>query len=177
MASDSGREQLPGYLATQSARFSAAEIRTRLDEEADRFISALKGIDDRMAHQRPGTNDWSVAEIVDHVTLTLDDVGCILATLMSGSRPARTMTIGVSPVNASHTLSELVTRLRSSQAAVSKLLAEAVDEPHTDLRVAEYDFGEINWKGYALILRLHYKDHADQIKRALAGVANRASQV
>src|SRR3989304_3533373 len=56
----------------------------------------------------------------------------------------------------------LLERLRRGQAAVSDFLAAQGGEPHTDLRVADGYFGEINWKGYALILRLHYRDHARQ---------------
>ena len=36
-----------------------------------------------------------------------------------------------------------------------------------DLRFPEGYFGEINWKEYALILRLHYKDHAGQARKTL----------
>jgi hypothetical protein len=36
-----------------------------------------------------------------------------------------------------------------------------------DLRVPEGYFGELNWKEYALILRLHYKDHAGQARKTL----------
>src|SRR3972149_4184701 len=64
----------------------------------------------------------------------------------------------------------LLERLRRGQAAVSDVLAAQGGEPHTDLRVADGYFGEINWKGYALILRLHYRDHARQVARTLAAV-------
>jgi hypothetical protein len=33
--------------------------------------------------------------------------------------------------------------------------------------------GGLNWKGFALILRLHYKDHAQQAHKALETVAAR----
>ncbi|MEK7385925.1 MAG: hypothetical protein AABZ83_05745 [candidate division NC10 bacterium] len=63
-------------------------------------------------------------------------------------------------------------RLRRSQAAVSEFLAARSDGPNTELRVPDNDFGDINWKGYALILRLHYKDHAQQVRKTVAAVSS-----
>jgi hypothetical protein len=39
-----------------------------------------------------------------------------------------------------------------------------------DVRIPEGYFGDINWKEYALILRLHYKDHAGQAGKTLAAL-------
>ena len=172
-SNESQRANLPGYLTAQSAKLSAGEIRARLDKAAEGFLVALDGFDDASAHRRPGANDWSVAEVVDHVSATLEEVTGIMRTLMSGLRSGRPMTTHAQPKEAARPLGELVARLRANQAAVSALLARAVDEPHTDLRVPDHDFGEINWKGYALVLRLHYKDHTQQVTRTSAVVVAR----
>src|SRR5207237_7648783 len=71
-------------------------------------------------------------------------------------------------------VAELLARLRQTQAGVSEFLAAQGAEPNTEARVAESYFGETNWKGYALILRLHYRDHAEQVRKTLAAVARRA---
>jgi hypothetical protein len=165
------REHLPGYLAAQSSKLSAHEIAARLREEAERFLAAVVGVDEQSAHRRPSGAEWSVAEIVDHVTRTLEDVTPIIRALMRGKRPGRPMTIEIPPTNATRPLTELLIRLRASQHAVDALLMSAVHESHTDLRVSDYDFGEINWKGYALVLRLHYKDHTEQVRRTVSAVA------
>ena len=52
--------------------------------------------------------------------------------------------------------------------ASARMGGDARTEANVDLRIPEGDFGDLNWKGYALILRLHYKDHARQIQKALA---------
>jgi hypothetical protein len=108
---------------------------------------------------------------VDHVTLTLEDVTAIIRTLMRGELPARQLTIKHPPLNAARPLADLVARLRASHHLIAGMLGSAVPEPHIDLRVPEHDFGEINWKGYALVLRLHYKDHAEQVRRTAAALA------
>ena len=168
MAEADEQAKLRSYLAAQSAKLTAAEIRARLDEAAGELLAALAGVDDARAHRRPAPGEWSVAEIVDHVTVTLEDVLPIMRTLAGGRHPAQAMVVSHAPAHAALPLATLVERLRRGQAAVSDFLAAQGAEPHTDLRVADGDFGEVSWKGYALILRLHYRDHAQQVARTLA---------
>jgi len=168
MAEDDAQQKLQGYLAAQSAKLSAAEIRARVDETAGEFFAALDGVSEAAAHRRPAEGEWSVAEIVDHVTVTLEDALGIMRTLASGARPSRPMTVAHAPVNAGRPLAVLASQLRERQAALAEFLAAQSGEPHTDLRVPDDYFGDINWKGYALILRLHYKDHAQQVRKTLA---------
>lgn len=168
MAGESEQEKLRSYLAAQSAKLGAAEIGSRLDEAAGEFFAALEGVSETAAHKRPAAGEWSVAEVVDHVTLTLEEVLVIMRTLAGGVRPSRPMTVALEPVNGGRPLAELVARLRQSQAVISELLAAQSGQPPTDLRVSDNYFGEINWKGYALILRLHYKDHAQQVRKTLS---------
>ena len=170
MADTDGREKLRSYLAAQSARLPAAEIRARLDEAAQEFFAAVSGVDDARAHRRPAPGEWSVAEVVDHVTVTLEDVLPLMGTLAGGALPTQEMVVSHAPANAALPLATLLERLRRGQAAVADFLAAQGAEPHTDLRVADGYFGQINWKGYALILRLHYRDHAQQVARTLAAV-------
>lgn len=169
MATDDERERLRSYLAAQSAKLSAGEIGARLQEAAGQFFATLEGVDAATAQRRPADGEWSIAEIVDHVALTLDDAADIIRSLARGIHPGRVMTEHT-PVNAPVPLPELVQRLRRSQAALAELLAVQPGERYTDLRIADHDFGEINWKGYALILRLHYRDHAQQVLKTLEAV-------
>ena len=168
MAEADEQAKLRSYLAAQSAKLTAAQIRARLDEAAGEVLAALSGADDARAHRRPAPDEWSVAEVVDHVTVTLEDVLPIMRTLAGGRHPAQAMVVSHAPAHAALPLATLVERLRRGQAAVSDFLAAQGAEPHTDLRVADGDFGEVSWKGYALILRLHYRDHAQQVARTLA---------
>ncbi|MBI2159937.1 MAG: DinB family protein [Candidatus Rokubacteria bacterium] len=170
MADTNAQQKLQSYLAAQSAKLTAAEIRARLDEAAGEFFASLEGVGEPAAHRRPAEGEWSVAEVVDHVTMTLEDAFGIMRTLASGTRPGRPMTVAHTPVNAARPLAELVSHLHARQAALAEFLAAQAGEPHTDLRVSDDYFGEINWKGYALILRLHYKDHAQQVSKTRAAV-------
>ncbi len=172
MSEQDDREKLRSYLAAQSAKLSAAEIRQRLEEAAADFFAAVEPATEATAWKAPAAGEWSIAEVVDHVTLTIEDVIGIMRALASGRQPACPMA-DHKPVNAGRSFAGLVAHLRKSQAAVADFLAAQSGEPHSELRVPESDFGEINWKGYALILRLHYKDHAQQVMRTLEAVGGR----
>jgi len=159
---DNDQARLQSYLAAQSAKLSADEIRERIESAAAEFFGMLDGITDAAAHTRPATGEWSIADILDHLALTMQDA----AHAFQDHQPR--------PGQAARPVAELLARLRNAQAGVSEFLAAQGAEPNTEVRVAESYFGETNWKGYALILRLHYRDHAEQVRKTLAAVARRA---
>jgi DinB superfamily len=163
--------RLQSYLAAQSAKLSADEIRERIESAAAEFLGMLDGITDAAAHTRPATGEWSIADILDHLTLTMQDAAGIIRTLAAGKPAQAFQDHQPRPGQAAQPVAELLARLRQTQAGVSEFLAAQGAEPNTEVRVAESYFGEITWKGYALILRLHYRDHAEQVRKTLAAVA------
>ena len=165
------QEKLRSYLAAQSTKLSAVEIRQRLDEAAREFFKTIEGITDATAHRPPAPAEWTVAEVVDHVTLTLADATEIMKALAGGKLAQPFREHRPRPAQAAEPIAEVVSRLRRSQAAVTDFLDAQTGEPHLELRVSESFFGNVNWKAYALILRLHYKDHTRQVKQILAGVS------
>lgn len=165
MAEPCEPERLRSYLAAQSAKLSAPEIGRRVQEAADEFLATVAGVSDGVAHRRRAAGEWSVAEIVDHVIVTLEEVVGIVRALVAGTRPNPMSQHR--PVDPTRPLGELVRRLRERQAEAVALLATQSPEANVNLRIPEGDFGDLNWKGYALILRLHYKDHARQVQKTL----------
>src|SRR5262245_39743717 len=172
MAEADDRARIRSYLAAQSAKLSAADLCQRLEEAAAEFFAVVECGTDAIARQVPAEGQWTLAQIVDHVVMTLDDVTGIMRGLAGGRPPAIPMS-SHEPVNAGLALDALVARLRRSHAAATEFLAAQGAEPHVDLHVSEPDFGELNWKGYALILRLHDKDHAQQARATLEALASR----
>src|SRR3989304_5121340 len=88
MADADEQAKLRSYLAAQSAKLPAAEIRARLPQGAQEAPPPA-GADAARAHRRPAPGEWSVAEIVDHVAVTLEDVLPLMRTLAGGARPAQ----------------------------------------------------------------------------------------
>ncbi len=170
MAEASEQDRVRSYLAAQSAKLSAAEVAARVQEAADEFMAPLPAVPEEKRRVAPAPGEWSVAEIVDHVTLTLEEVDELIRQLSSGIVPSQPMTIGVEPLNAARPLDDLLDRLQRGQTRLMKLLAKPAIEKYAELRVSESLFGQVNAKGYALILRLHYRSHLEQIRKTLAAI-------
>ena len=167
MAEQDEQQKLQGYWRSQGAKLSAEQIRDRIQEASDEFLSVVQVAPEALVRKAPAAGEWSLAEILDHVVFTLERVTGVIGGLITGRKPAAPLEIGATTGIATLPWPELLVRLRRSQAALSALLTANRHEPHVDLRFPEGYFGEINWKEYALILRLHYKDHAGQAGKTL----------
>ena len=167
MAEQDEQQKLQGYLRSQGAKLSAEQIRDRIQEAADEFLGVVEGVGEPVARKSPATGEWSLAEVLDHVVFTLERITGVIAGLVSGRKPPAPLETGATSGIAGLPWRDLLARLRRSQASLSALLTANRHEPQADLRVPEGYFGELNWKEYALILRLHYKDHAGQALKTL----------
>ena len=174
MAEQDEQQKLQGYLRSQGAKLSAEQIRDRIQESADEFLGFVEGVGDAIARKSPAPGEWSLAEILDHVIHTQERITGVIGGLVAGRKPGAPLETGATSGIASLPWAELLARLRRSQTALSALLTANRHEPHVDLRVLEGYFGELNWKEYALILRLHYKDHAGQARKTLEAVRGNA---
>lgn len=172
MTTEDELAQFRSYLAAQSAKLSAADLKTRLDEAGAEFFAAATRATEKTAHTAPAAGEWTVAQIVEHVALTLEDVLPMMRALAEGRRPDAGMA-SHQPTNVATPYPQLVARVHTAHAGAVALLNGLRGDPHADLRVADGEFGEIGWKGYALILRVHYKDHAQQVEKTLAGAESR----
>ena len=163
MAEQDEQQKLQGYLRSQGAKLSAEQVRDRIQEASDEFLGVVQGAPEALVRKAPAAGEWSLAELLDHVVFTLERITGVIG----GRKPPAPLEIGATSGIAGLPWRDLLTRLSRSQAALSALLTANHHEPHVDLRVPEGDFGELNWKEYALILRLHYKDHAGQARKTL----------
>ena len=167
MAEQDEQQKLQGYLRSQGAKLSAEQVRDRIQEASDEFLGVVQGAPEALVRKAPAAGEWSLAEVLDHVVFTLERITGVIGGLVAGRKPPAPLEIGATSGIAGLPWRDLLTRLSRSQAALSTLLTANHHEPHVDLRVPEGDFGELNWKEYALILRLHYKDHAGQARKTL----------
>ena len=167
MAEQDEQQKLQGYLKSQGTKLSAEQIRDRIQEAGDEFLGVVRDVSESVTRRSPAPGEWSLAEILDHVIHTHERITRVIDGLVAGRKPGAPMEIGATSGIAALPWPELLARLRRNQSALSALLTGNRDEPNADLRVSEGYFGDVNWKEYALILRLHYKDHAGQARKTL----------
>ena len=137
----------------------------------------------KLGHLRraPGTGEWSVAQVADHLAQTMIRSADELRHLLAGRRPPPP------PVYDALTSGgalwapweELLGGVRSANAEFDDLLRAAASTdpaPSGTIRTilvagSEVFPAELDWKQYALVQRLHLLDHRTQVRKIRAGLA------
>src|SRR5262245_21069377 len=175
------------YLKTRAADLDASRIRARLRAAGTELETALAGLGEADARRRVCPTEWTAAEVVDHVAQSTVRAAEELRHLLAGRRPPGPPVYEGLLSGAAHRVPwpELVEGLRGARAELDAVLADAAPEspPHalaatapTILTTGATDAGgraevfvaELTWKEYALVQRLHFLDHRDQIRQLRA---------
>ena len=183
------RTRVRDYLRDNGTHAPAPLIRRGVATAFDNLETCLRAIDADRAARRGWPGEWSLHEIADHVVETHRPSRDELRELLAGRRPAGP------PIPASlqskdplarpwPTLLDDLTRVHAEIAAD---LGAAPDDWRTDVRArvvvvmnAEATDGttvplvwedEIDWKAYAVFLRLHAIDHLNQARKVIAALS------
>jgi hypothetical protein len=182
------RARVHDYLRDNGTQAPTATIRRRVATAFDNLEKLLRGVDAMRAARRAWATEWSLHEIADHVLETHRPSRDELRELLAGHRPAGP------PIPASLQSKDPVARpwpvllgeLARVHAEIVADLAAAPDDYPTNVRAAVVvvmnadtsDGGtvpltwedEIDWKAYAVFLRLHAIDHLNQARKVLAAL-------
>jgi hypothetical protein len=181
------------YMRSRSQELGVDQIRERIRAAAAELEKVVEGVSETDARRRPIPGKWNIAEVVDHIAQTQIRGADELRHLLAGRRPQGPPVYEAlrSGAAAWAPWAELVDGLRSAnEEMVSLLTSEAPTDGPTVLTIlvvlrelpdgskASQIFpGELNWKEYAILQRLHLLDHRTQIKglaKALAAAASTA---
>jgi len=185
-AEERARATAREYFRTRGTDAPLATIRTRVADALAALEQLIDGVDGATAARRPGS-DWSVQEIVDHLLETerasLDELWCLLA----GRRPpGGPIPAGLqSPAPLTRPWSWLCRELRTVHRDLLATLDGVPETYATEARVAlvmvvnveeagvrrPYEWVEdVDWKSYAIVLRVHAIDHMNQARKVLAAL-------
>ena len=186
---DTARTRTVDYLRTRAAGLDAPRIRARVRSAGAELGAALAGLGETDARRPVQPDEWTVAQVVDHVAQSTVRAAEELRHLFAGRRPPGPPVYEGLLSGAAHRVpwSELVEGLRQASAALDALLEEAARRPPPDngaataptiltTRAPEAGSGaevfaaELTWKEYALVQRLHFLDHREQIRRLRAAL-------
>jgi hypothetical protein len=183
------RARVRDYLRDNGTLAPTAAIRRRVATAFENLEKFLRAADPERAARRAWPGEWSLQEIADHVVQTHRPSRDELRELLAGRRPAGP------PIPASLQSKDPLARpwapllddLAQVHAEIVADLAAAPDDLPTSVRVgvvvvmnAEASDGaivplawedEIDWKAYAVFLRLHAIDHLNQARKTLAALA------
>ena len=182
------RARVRDYLRDNGTLAPTALIRRRVATAFENLEKFLHAVDAVRAARRAWPAEWSLHEIADHVVQTHRPSRDELRDLLAGRRPAGP------PIPASLQSKDPLARpwpalledLARVHADIVADLAAAPDDFPTTVRApvvvvmnAEATDGttvplswddEIDWKAYAVFLRLHAIDHLNQARKVLAAI-------
>ncbi|HWC02594.1 MAG TPA: maleylpyruvate isomerase N-terminal domain-containing protein [Methylomirabilota bacterium] len=176
------------YFRTRAASLDAPRIRARVRAAGAELEATLAGLGEADARRPLGPEEWTVAQVVDHVAQSTVRAAEELRHLLAGRRPPGPPVYESLLSGAAHRVpwSELVDGLREANAALDAVLGAARRAPPGDgtatartiLTAGPPDPGsepdlftaELGWKEYALVQRLHFLDHREQIRRLRAAL-------
>jgi hypothetical protein len=176
------------YLRTRAAGLDTARIRARVRAAGAELEAALAGLAEADARRPARPGDWTVAQIVDHVAQSTIRAAEELRHLLAGRRPPGPPVYEGLLSGAAHRIPwpELVEGLREASAELDRVLLEAIERPPADARAtalailvaetpdpgdpAEHFGADLGWKEYALVQRLHFLDHRQQVREVRAAL-------
>jgi hypothetical protein len=187
---DSGaaaRTRTVEYLRTRAAGLDAARIRARVHAAGAELLAALGGLAEADARRAPRPGDWTTAQIVDHLAQSTIRAAEELRHLLAGRRPPGPPVYEALLSGAAHRVpwTELVQGLREASAELDAVLLEATQHPPAETATAvailvagtpdpggsvEHFAAELTWKEYALVQRLHFLDHRQQVRQVRAAI-------
>jgi hypothetical protein len=183
------RARVRDYLRDNGTLAPTAAIRRRVETAFDNLEKFLRAVDPQRAARRAWPAEWSLHEIADHVVETHRPSRDELRDLLAGRRPAGP------PIPASLQSKDPLARpwpallddLARVHTDIVSDLAAAPDDWPTSVRArvvvvmnADATDGatvplawedEIDWKAYAVFLRLHAIDHLHQARKVLAALS------
>ncbi len=182
------RRKAREYLHANATEAPLPAIRTRVGNAFQALERFLASVDPARAARRAWPEEWSVHEIADHLVEThrpsLDELWCLLA----GQRPpGEAIPAGLqSKMPLTRPWPWLLRELASVHGEILAALDAVPPDFATDARaplvmvanvtaedgttVPLHWVEELDWKSYAIVLRLHAADHLSQAKKVAAAL-------
>jgi hypothetical protein len=177
------------YLRGRAAALGRDEIRSRVRAATRELDAALASVTEDEARAHPIAEEWSIAQVVDHVAQTQIRAAAELRDLLEGRRPPAPPVYEALTSGAVAWLRwpEMLEDLRSANAALDGELARPepagaaadvtvrtvllANRAMPDGRIEPETFiDELGWKPYALVQRLHLLDHRTQVRKLRAAL-------
>ncbi len=178
------------YLREKGTEAPIAQIREQVADAFAALDALLDGVTESQARRRPGEDEWSVHEVLDHLVEThpraLDEMRALLENRHSPVSPIPAGLQSADPM--ARRWDDLRAALRRVHADVLDTLTRAPDRPTEarapvimviNTRAADgtatpmHWIEESDWKACAIIFRLHELDHLGQVRRALRAISVR----
>ena len=142
------------------------QLKAEVAEAFGRLAAELNALSEAQAIWKPAEDEWSAAEVGDHVALGTGAIGNITALLARGQRPGDEDWDPPPRLRGSAgDLDGVRSRIRSLPAHTEELFDRCVATDRTDVTADNSFFGEMNWREWYYFLRVHALSHVEQIQK------------
>ena len=150
---------------------SDQQLKAEVGEAFGRLAAALDALSAAQATWKPDADEWSAAEIGDHVALGTGALGNITSLVAKGQRPGDEDWDPPPQLRGrAGDLDGVLSRIRSLPAHTEDLFDRCVATNRIDVTADNSFFGEMNWRQWYHFLRVHALAHVEQIEK-LRGAA------
>lgn len=159
--------RVTSYVAHQAAKEPGA-IKEVIQKGQDQLLGLIDGLSEGQAAFKPGPDDWSVLEVLQHLIESKRGVARRCVLLARGETPAPLGAIGTIDREPPASLAQARSALEAAHGE-SLAFADSIS-PATNLeaRFEHPMFGPLNCREWAVFQRVHDGDHALQIQQIKA---------
>ena len=158
--------RINSYIRHQVAK-GPATIQRMVQQGHQQLVGLIDSLSEEQAHFKPGPDDWSVLEVLQHAAPAERWVADVCSALARGAPPASRAEAG----RMGSDFSSLAAARSALGAAHQELLAfvdNLSPEANRETRFDHPFFGPLNCEEWAVFQRVHNGDHAQQIEQILA---------
>ena len=164
------QQRVRGYLQAQAAKLSVPELMAKVLADSEALKTAAASADGIDYTKRPSGDNWSVNEVLAHVTDSCVRVNAgILAAVHEGTA-ARPLQDALQATGDVRRPMEWWDTLSAERRSLFKQLEAVTGDEHLDVKWNHPLFGDLNWREWLLFLRLHDGDHARQVEGIVAAL-------
>jgi hypothetical protein len=159
----------------ETAARPAGDIAAVVQEGHDQLHAALDGVSEEQARFKPGPEDWSILELLDHVVTVKRAMSMMATSLSQGAWPpgfteaseSEDFQDGVTFVHHA-TLAEAEGAVDAAHNELLAFISTITDETDTRKEFRHFFFGAMNCREWCAFQRVHDADHAPGIGKIKA---------
>ena len=165
---DDELQRVRGYMLGQAEKYSWLQLWPRVVAGRIEFLDSIARISPEQAAFKPADDDWSIAEVAQHVLdgsrRTLD----LVRSLSQGREPTEeAQALGaVDPERRAAQLdwAQLIEALQDDSVAFSQVVRDVPEPPNLERFVDHAFFGPLHGRAWFVFQRVHDIDHTNQVK-------------
>ncbi len=166
MTSESEYAERWARLLGPMSGLSDDQLKGEVRESHSRLGSTLASFSNEQATWKPDDQEWSAAEVGDHVALATGVMGNITGLLAKGQ--AVTDADWDPPPQLRGDSSDVAyvkRRLRELESFTDRVFDEAVKTDRLDVMANNSLLGDMNWREWFYFLRVHAESHVEQMQK------------